>query len=140
MSKSLMIIMLCLSVIVLDAVSPTLISSHQIENKIVPYKVVSNKILFSNRSIDILIDEKDFTVDNLKILMDHFFKDYPHTKRLFVFVATDSSQIGDLAEYSNPSERPGALHPCGGLFRQNDKEFIRYRLPNGKLETIVIKE
>ena len=134
------IIMSCLLFFTLDPATHTVSTGSQTEDKVIPYKVLSNKILYSTRSIDILIDEKDFTVDNLKILMSHFFEDYPHTKRISVFVATDSSQIGDLAEYSDPTQRPGALHPCGGLFRQNDKEFIRYRLPNERMQTIIIKE
>jgi len=111
----------------------------QVQDKVVAYKIRSNQIKYKQRSVDILIDEKDFSVENLKLLMNSLFMTYPTPKRLSVFVATNTSQF-DLAEYVDPSKRPGAFHPYGGLYRQKDKDFLRYKFPNEKLQTIIIKE
>jgi hypothetical protein len=71
--------------------------------------------------------------------MNSLFRAYPTPQRLSVFVATDISQF-DLAEYVDPSKRPGAFHPSAGLYREKDKEFLRYKFPNEKLGTMIIKE
>ena len=112
----------------------------QSEDKVIAKRVLSNKIRYKRRWIDILIDERDFTVNNLKVLMNDYFKAYPRPERLCVSVFTDISQLGDLAEFSDPSKRPAALHPSGGLYREKEKDLIRYRFPNEKLQTIIIKE
>ena len=112
----------------------------QVEQNRMRYKILSNKIRYSRRNIDILMREEDFTVVNLKVLMANLFTAYPKPERLWVFVATDISQLGDLAEFSDPSKRPAALHPSGGLYRERETDSIRFRFPNGKLQTIIIKE
>ena len=112
----------------------------QVEQNGIRYKILSNKIRYGRRNIDILMRERDFTVVNLKALMANLFTVYPKPKTLWVFVATDISQLGDLAEFSDPSKRPAALHPSGGLYRDRDKDFIRYKFPGEKLQTLVINE
>jgi hypothetical protein len=131
----------CLAVAVLATTAAFALDDLQ-ENqgKIVPYRVLRNRIQNGERHIDILLDEKDFTVDNLKSLMTHFWPAYREPERLWVFVATSTSQVYDFAEYSNPERAPGALHPYGGLHRERDKDFIRYRFPGEKFQTLVIKE
>lgn len=140
MSKVPVISLSCILFYILNVANPASGNGLQIENQVIPHRIVSDRMVFGTRTINIILDEKDFSVDKLKFLMKHFFKNYPTPERFMVFVATHNSQSGDFAVYSDPSKRPGALHPYGAIFREKDKEFIRYRLPKEKLQTIVMKD
>jgi hypothetical protein len=117
-------------------------SDHPQENEgtVVRHQVLRNRVVNGKRFIDILVDEKHFTIENLKNLMTHFWRAYLKPERMSVFVATSTSQLFDFAEYSNPERAPGALHPYGGLHREKDKDFIRYRFPGEKFQTLIVKE
>ena len=133
-------LILCSSFLVPNLVHPVRSCGPQTEDRVIPYRILSNEIKYKRRWIDILIDEKDFSINNLKLLMNDFFPKYPRPERLMVYVATNTSQLGDFAKYSDPKRRPAALHPSAGLLREKDKDFINYKFPGEKPQTLVIRE
>lgn len=138
MLRTLVIITCYLALVDSTVTGHSFVHGFQDRDKVVPYRIRSNEVYHKRRSIDIVIDEKDFGAENLKLLMNHLFRAYPTPELLSVFVATNISQF-DLAEYVDPSKRPGALYPYGGLYRDKDREYIRYKFPNNQLQTIIIK-
>jgi hypothetical protein len=131
---------LCASLLVTSLIYPGGLCGTQAEDRAVPYRILRNEIMFKQRWIDILVDENDFSLDNLNVLMNDFFQKYPNPERLMVYVATDISQLGDFAKFTDPKTRPAALRASAGLHREKNRDFITYRFPGEKLRTLVIKE
>lgn len=137
---------LCLFLLGFHYPSYALRCGLQVDDKPVCYYVVSNEIKAYGRENDIfireisvLMDEADFTEDNLKALMRHFFDKYSEPHWMRVHVATHTSQMYDLYVSEGKGKRPSELHPYGGLHRKDGNEIIRYKLPDSDLKTIVMK-
>jgi len=114
--------------------------------KPVCYYVASNEVkgygddpMLSMREIRILVDETDFTENNLKALAQYFFENYAQPEGMRVYVNTHISQMYDFSTTEGKEKKPSELHPYGAIFRKDGNEFIRYKLPDHSLSGITIK-
>lgn len=96
------------------------------------------------RNIGVLIEEKDFSEENLKELFKALSKGYLMPHNMCIQVVTNGEQIypsgwpkeGDEPEPPNYHNYPWAL-----FFRNGENEFFRYYYgpPNGEIRTSIIK-
>jgi len=115
-------------------------------NKPVCYFVVSNEVKGNDsgtrasiREIRILINEVDFSEDILKALAKHFLEKYIEPDRIRVYVDTHISQMFSSYLSEGKGRKTSELHPYGGIYRKDGNEYIRFKLPDTDLKSIVLK-
>lgn len=112
------------------------------------YIITENTIQSSNfRKIEVFLDEKEFSVENLKELFSYLSSKYPEPKYLTVLVKTNWAQLQFPSDCpgigrSNVPVKPDEFDYHQAIYyRRGGNEYFRYSviLKSDKLETYVIK-
>lgn len=116
----------------------------------IEYTIYYQKVFHSGkperatRNIDILLNEQDFSGENLKTIFMELSEIFPDPITLCIYVVTSREQIppGGHAKTSVSEPMPNYYnHHRGIYFRSGDSEFFRYTVnPTDRdLKTIAIK-
>ena len=94
-------------------------------------------------SLTILIftEEKNIAENQLRALLQHFFKKYQKPEDVFIHIYTHQSQLRDLGkiEVLEPNEE-AERHPYALIARVDGTERINIFLPGFHTRTIIVKE
>jgi hypothetical protein len=95
------------------------------------------------RRVSILLDEKAFSEETLKWLLDLSFRKYPQPNSLEIYIFTNLYQIDSPDGVATFGSRNADYYkyPHAAFFRKGENEIIRYGIPSlpKKLKTLVIK-
>lgn len=105
------------------------------------YFAFGNSTKDGQRIIGVLINAEDGSEANLRALLNNFSRQYAKPGPLVVKVYTNLKQLNDfvgliLGDYSVPTMRE---YFVAAMFRDSGNEVIRYRLPNEKAITVVVR-
>ena len=90
----------------------------------------SGNTAFDSRRIYILLEEKDFTIENLKRMFEFLSNKYPVPKLLNIKVFSDSKRLKQMIDYDNPGFSISFADTKAG--KKAQKKFDEERYPKLK--------
>lgn len=146
------LLIVCIGLIIFKSLLVLTYASHYAEAQLpdrVRYITFFNEVLNGEdnirktRRVSILLDEKAFSEETLKWLLDSSFRKYPQPNSLEVYIFTNLYQIDSPDGVATFGNRNADYYKCphAMFFRKGENEIIRYGIPSlpKKLKTLVIK-
>ncbi len=115
--------------------------NQQKRSKVPRYSIIGKFMSDGSLNIDVFTSEKVVEENQLRALMQYFFKKYQKPENVFIYIYTHQSQLRDLGQIGvlEPNEE-AKKHPSALLTRVDGKERISYTLPGFHRRTIIVKE
>jgi hypothetical protein len=115
--------------------------NQQKPSKVPHYSIITKFMSAGSLTTLIFTDEKTIEENQLRALLQHFFKKYQKPEDIFIHIYTHQSQLRDLGkiEVIEPNEE-AERHPYAVIARVDGKESINLFLPGYHMREIIVKE